>query len=151
MGIYPSGRCRSDLCLSDFPDTSARRKVLPENSPGEFRLPLENLKPGELNVQMVLRGTKKKNIIAKSDVKLFVRERSRQKSRFDAAGNMYVDGRKFLPIGIFGGFPGTADLKKISDAGFNTILNYSSFSMDFGGSGKSVKTFPLSNFRKDRG
>ena len=113
------------------------QKVLPESAPGEFRLPLVNLKPGELNVQMVLRGTEKNNIIAKLDVKLFVREKSRQKSRFDAAGNMYVDGRKFLPVGIFGGFPETADLKKISDAGFNTILNYSSFSMDFGGSGKN--------------
>lgn len=113
------------------------KKVLAESSPGEFRLPLKNLEPGELKVQMVLRGTKKKNIIAKSEVKLFVRPKGRQKSRFDAAGNLHVNDRKFLPIGIFGGFSGPADLKKVSDAGFNTILNYSSFGMKFGGSGKS--------------
>lgn len=132
-----SGNEKKSLFIHIAGDGMDLRKVLPESAPGEFRLPLDNLKPGELKVQMVLRGNEKNNIIAKSGVRLFVREKSRQKSRFDAAGNLLLDGNKFLPIGIFGGFPETEDLKKVSDAGFNTIVDYSSFSMNFGGSAKS--------------
>lgn len=111
--------------------------VLSESSPGIFKLPLTGLKPGKLDVQMVLTGKKDNKVIAKSQCALFVRADGRQKSSFDSFGNLYIDGKKFMPIGIFGGFPGVEDLKRISDAGFNTIMNYSSFGMEFGGRGNS--------------
>ena len=111
------------------------KTLLRESGPGEFILPLKELRPGVLDVRMVLHGGKN-DIIAKSDVRLFVRAEGRQKSCFDASGNLCIDGEKFLPIGIFGGFSGADDLKRISDAGFNTIVNYSSFGMTFGGGEK---------------
>lgn len=113
------------------------KKQLKESSPGEFRLQLNDLKPGELNVNMVLREEKNNKITAKSSCKLFVKNRAGLKTKFDESGNMYTDGKKFLPIGIFGGINNVHDLKKISDAGFNTILHYSSFSMTFGGNGRN--------------
>ena len=113
-------------------------KVLLETAPGKFHLPLSGLKPGELAVQMTLHNNDGKKIIAKAECTLFVRTDGRQKSSFDQSGNLYIDGRKFMPIGIFGGFAGgVEDLKKISGAGFNTIMNYSSFGMEFGGRGKN--------------
>jgi len=113
------------------------RTTIKEFAPGEFRLPLKNMTPGKMTVKMVLLDQKNRSIIARSEVNLSVRSDGRQKSIFDSSGNLCIDGKKFLPIGIFGGFAGVEDLKKISDAGFNTILNYSSFGMDFGSKGSS--------------
>ncbi|MBE6390275.1 MAG: hypothetical protein E7043_08925 [Lentisphaerae bacterium] len=112
-------------------------KTLTETSPGEFLLPLSGLNPGEYILDMKLSGEAGKKMIHQGQQKLFVRTGGKKKSSFDEAGNLYVDGKKIMPIGIFGGFAGNDDLKKISAAGFNVILNYSSFGMSFGGGGKN--------------
>jgi hypothetical protein len=96
-------------------------------------MPLAGLKNGEYSLQAVLKNAADNRIISKAERKFFVDTDVRQKSSFDAAGNLSIAGEKFLPIGIFGGFGGVEDLKRISDTGFNTIMNYSSFGMTFGG------------------
>ena len=112
-------------------------KELKESSPSQFTLPLTNLAKGEYKVAASLHSQKTKQQLAKGNFKFFVKENKQQKTYFDQLGNMYVNGKKYLPIGIFGGIQNSNDLKKISDAQFNTILNYTSFGMSFGKKGKN--------------
>ncbi|WP_431223026.1 hypothetical protein ACQ86O_23105 [Serratia sp. L9] len=44
---------------------------------------------------------------------------------FDLDGYLIKDGKRFFPLGVFVTNSSTDDFKKISDAGFNTILSYS--------------------------
>ena len=132
-----AGAGKKMLAIRVWGNGFEKKDILPEYAPGKFKMPLEKLPAGELDVEMSLLAGDGKKVISRAKSKLFVRTDGRQKSSFDEYGNLLVDGKKFMPIGIFGGFGGVESLKKISDAGFNTIMNYSSFSMSFGGKGKS--------------
>ena len=112
-------------------------KELQECSPSQFELPLINLPFGKCKINATLHRKNDNSLIAKGEFKFFVKEKNKQKIYFDQLGNCYIDGKKYLPIGIFGGIRNSDDLKKISSAGFNTILNYTSFGMSFGKRGKT--------------
>ena len=127
-----SGTEQKSLAIRVWGNGFEKQDILQEYAPGMFKMPLKDLPTGELNVEMSLRSSDGKKVISRANSKIFVRTDGRQKSNFDVFGNMWIDGKKFMPIGIFGGFSGVDDLEKISAAGFNTIINYSSFGMTFG-------------------
>lgn len=88
---------------------------------------------GELKISVV--DTARKLILEETAIPLTVRKlpapQPAASCRIDEQGYAVVNGRRFLPIGIYCNAQFTWELDKIRNAGFNTILPYNSLSMGF--------------------
>ncbi len=96
---------------------------LPENAGGS----------GELKITVV--DTDRKLILEEAAIPLTVKELAEPQPaascRIDGQGYAVVDGRRFMPVGVYCNAQFSWELNKIRDAGFNTILPYNSLSMGF--------------------
>ena len=96
---------------------------------GFFRLEIPPLKPGKAEVEVRAADHRATELYCKNVYRFTVRKLD--PSRFsvmpDHFQRLMISGKPFMPIGIFGyKTSGSADLKKISDAGFNCYLDYDS-------------------------
>ena len=88
---------------------------------------------GELKLAVV--DTAKKQILEEISVPLTVQNRPEPQGtascRIDDQGYAIVNGKRFLPVGVYCNAQFTWELDKIRSIGFNTILPYNSLSMGF--------------------
>ncbi len=105
---------------------------------------LGKLPEGEIKVATLLIDQKSKSILAKLDTLLFIRSGTgsvKGAVTFDADGTTLVDGKPFLPIGIFAGYiekekdPDALD--RIAKAGFNCVLSIGLLKENFYGGRKT--------------
>ena len=97
-----------------------------------LRLPAGLTGKGELQLTVV--DTARKLILEKLSLPLTVAERPPQPAascRIDEQGFAVVNGKRFLPIGVYCNAQFSWELDKLRKLGFNTLLPYNSFSMGF--------------------
>jgi hypothetical protein len=85
--------------------------------------------PGQLSVKATLLDMKSKNILARSVFELNSKgtiEPPEGACFIDNYNRAIVDGKPFMPIGLYNGGINETDLKRISSAGFNCLILYSS-------------------------
>lgn len=114
--------------------TEDRQEVKQLDGNGIASFELGDLKEGKHVFETNVLDPGKKRILAEDKFTLFRTPAIRPASTsvaFDGHKRMLIDGKPFMPVGIYVHCLRTeADLKRIADAGFNTVLNYRSFSMD---------------------
>ncbi len=100
------------------------------NASGSFGKLPEGTYPGKL----ALLNMKEKTIVAKNDFTLIRRgeiERPAGFSTLDPYGRVLVDGKPFLPVGVYCTWIRTEEnLKRIADGGFNYVLTYTPGTMN---------------------
>ena len=133
-----SGQERLTLSLQIIQAGHSRNMNAQETAPGRFTAELNGLSPGRLLLKMRLSNSSGTQTIAAAEQTMFVRPKIQRGIHFDDTNRMIMNGIPFMPVGIFGGFQTQEDLKRVRDAGFNTILQYDCFNMKFGGNGKNA-------------
>lgn len=92
----------------------------------------ENLPLGNIKVSASLLNMENNTIIGKKEF-VFFRQAANQapqgSSFIDQYGRAIVDGKPFLPIGIFGHSLAEGDMKRLAENGFNCYMPYSSMFM----------------------
>lgn len=121
--VVPEGKLdRQDLSIGVC--INGQTKILPLSEDWTVEADFGKLPLGKVDVKLFLLNQKEKTIIAKYASEFYSRP-ARNAITIDQDGFLEENGKRFLPIGIF---MGTADyqlekgiLKKVRDAGFNTI------------------------------
>ena len=96
---------------------------------GFFQVKVPPLKPGQAEISVRAADRQAKELYCKNNYRFTVRKlRPPQNSAIpDKFQRLIIRGKPFMPVGIFGYRTSEpADLRKISDAGFNCYLDYDS-------------------------
>ena len=94
------------------------------------------LPPGEKQLKLTLLDKANQIILAEKELSLDVipeAEMQKRKVRIDQYGRTLLDGKPFLPIGIYMRGLTKKDIDTVAEAGFNTILPYNSPTLGFDG------------------
>lgn len=92
-------------------------------------------KSGDVLFTVKLLDMKAKHILGQAVFKLNSRQKSTPPAGacfIDKYNRAVVDGKVFMPIGLYSGAIKENDMKKISDAGFNSLILYSSMYLKIG-------------------
>jgi len=106
----------------------------------ELQLPQEALGDGQLKVKVL--DTARKLILEENEFPLTVAKTDIEAPsycRFDSKNRVLVDGKKFLPIGVFCNANKKSELTFLKDIGFNTLMIYNATSMGFSKAPRSYK------------
>lgn len=154
LSLDPEGRIAYKVTLNDLKSSAESLAVLVNVNGREKMLSIKDgmascamgeFPEGELDSTALLLDMKRKAILAKVKSKLFRRNDAPGPGNvtFDKDGTTLIDGKPFLPIGIYAGFDGSKDteaLKRIADAGFNCVLSVGTASdCYFAGEKKTMK------------
>ena len=84
------------------------------------------LAPGDYRLQISVLDRRNGRVLSVSEHSLVQWKGESPDARcwIDRHQRLIVDGKPFFPIGMFAEFPGTKDLQRISDAGFNCLMPY---------------------------
>ena len=89
------------------------------------------LKDGDYPCKAFLLNLKNKTIVAKGEYTFRRIEKLKKQSYLDKYNRLIVDGKPFLPVGVFYTWVRTEkDLQRIADGGFNFILTYTPNSLN---------------------
>ena len=132
-----SWKCRIDSTakkpkeLAVYATVGGRTKLVPVDANGNARASFGKFEPGKIPVEAKLLDMTGKKIIAVDRANVFVHPKEATAGpgnvEIEHDGRTLIDGKPFMPIGLFAAMivekkdPGA--LKKIRDAGFNTILS----------------------------
>lgn len=113
-------------------DASGRRELLFPGRGSDFKGDLGKLAPGEVTLETSLVDPAKQVKLCSQRYRLQRLDKPVEPScRIDEHGRAIVDGKPFLPIGIYIGSPYTkaqdADWEEVARTGFNCVLDYDSF------------------------
>lgn len=95
---------------------------------------LEGLTVGEKSMELQLLDTANQLILGEKTIPLRVvtpEERTARSVQVDEQGRALVDGKPFMPIGIFMTRLTREQIDTVAEAGFNTILPYQSLNLSF--------------------
>lgn len=88
----------------------------------EIAFPLPELSPG--SYEWIFRLLKGKEELARESIDLRAVKKVEEKVYIDEKGRLIVNGKPFFPLGLYLGPTEEEHLKRIGEAGFNTILCY---------------------------
>jgi hypothetical protein len=100
------------------------------NDRAEFAL--DNLAPGEYDAGFMILNPARKEVLYSTAIPLTIKPGNRPLVAVDRLGRTLVDGKPFMPVGVFSGGIDAAMLDTLRDGGFNTVLPYSSMSLRTG-------------------
>ncbi len=106
----------------------------------ELQLPADALGEGKMNVKIL--DSARKLILEESEFPLNigpVDSNAPSYCHFDGRKRAIVNGKKFLPVGVFGNAHKKSELALLKDAGFNTLVLYNSTSMGFSSAPRSYE------------
>lgn len=106
----------------------------------ELQLPRKASGKGQLKVKVL--DTARKLILEESEFPLTVAEfdtKAHFYCHFDSNNRAIVNGKKFLPIGVFCNANKKSELKLLKKFGFNSLMIYNSTSMGFSNTPRSYK------------
>ena len=137
-------------------NTGEKREVLiPVDGNRQFRHIFDNLKPGEAVITVKLADPERKRIVGGGTFHLQVRNSEPppppNAALIDEHNRLLVNGKPFLPIGVYTGENYEKHLRRIAEAGFNVILPYTMAAVNHrqlldkermsGDYGKDIRTF----------
>lgn len=113
-----------------FEMNGIRKIAIPDKS-GNVRVEFGPLKDGDYPCKAFLLNLKNKTIVAKGEYTFRRIEKLKKQSYLDKYNRLIVDGKPFLPVGVFYTWVRTEkDLQRIADGGFNFILTYTPNSLN---------------------
>ncbi len=101
-----------------------------------LRLAFPGLVPGEKTLRVTLLDTANRYRVASAELPLRVRENSTAGVTIDEYGRTLVDGKPFLPLGLYLNYPMKSELARLKNSPFNVIMPYASVRMRPDGGGE---------------
>ena len=109
---------------------SSNGKKLLRGSKGIYTTKLEKICKGKNPVKAYLLDLTKRNIIGEENFCFYYSEQgTTAPSSIDLNGRVYLNGKPFLPIGLFGNTIREDQIKQIADGGFNCYMPYTAMRM----------------------
>ena len=126
--------------LAMLVDAGGRKQLL-RGQDGCYAGDFGEFPDGEVTIKASLLNLRNKTIITAKVFRLHAGEKTRVAgaSEIDDAGFTRVDGKRFLPVGFFGGNLTDADMKRLQSAQVNCYMPYTSMFM--GKNGTYVESF----------
>jgi hypothetical protein len=135
--VYPKPSADSRLWITVKNNDKVQEFLLKANAGNVFVAQIAGLQPGPVAIQAKLADLKSSSIVYGETFELNGIPASTLPpggaARIDEDKRLLVDGTPFMPIGMFSGGLKPEDLKRLSEAGFNTMLLYGSTGMELGG------------------
>jgi hypothetical protein len=120
--------CLAEVCGENFKEKTVAKIVN-----GQASIVFNQLHPGQAKVDLILLDAQKKQILAREsfETNIFVPEQRNKDNAcwIDLKGRSIVDGKPFLPIGLFMGHCLKEDIDIIADSDFNCLMPYASMSL----------------------
>jgi len=120
-------------CLAEIFSKNFQEQKVAKIVNGQADITFSKLQAGEAKANLILLDIEKKQILAREtfETSIFMPEQRDKDNAcwIDAKGRSIVDGKPFLPIGLFMGHCLKEDIDIISDSDFNCLMPYASMSL----------------------
>ena len=106
-------------------ELNGMKKAAVPDKDNNVRVRFGNLPEGEYDCTACIVDVTNKTVLVKSQYRFRRTEKASRQSYLDEHGRLIVDGKPFMPVGVYYSWVRTEkDLKRIADGGFNFILTY---------------------------